>query len=345
MTKKIKVGINGFGRIGRTIFRKYVKEHYKNNSYEIEIVAINNPGDHEKLIHLLNFDSTHGRFKTETNNDAQLINSDLVIDRHNPIKLYQEYEPEKIPWDDTGVEVVIDSTGIFKTGDQLRKHMDNSNVKKVVLSAPGQDIDGTFVMGVNDDKYNKDQHHIVSNASCTTNCLSPVAKIINDNFTVLNGTMSTIHAYTSDQRLIDAEHKDPRRGRSAAQSIIPTTTGAAKAVGLVLPELQGKLHGMAYRVPTANVSVVDVSFLVEKETTKEEVNKLIKEAAQGAMKGVLDAEDRPLVSIDYNGNTHSSIVDLSLTEVQGNIVKIVTWYDNESGYSNRVLDLCKILFK
>ena len=328
---KTKVAINGFGRIGRQIFRQYLK-----GDYNFEIVAINDPSKKEGVAHLLKYDSTHGTLEEDVSINDQ---GDLVVDS----KVYgfcSEFEPKKIDWKGHDVEVVIDATGRFKDQQSLGEHIKES-VKKVILTAPGA-VDHTIVMGVNHDTYDKDNHHIVSNASCTTNCLAPIAKVIDDNLGIENGLINTIHAYTADQRLVDGDHSDLRRARAAAQSMIPTTTGAAKAVGLVLPHLQGKLDGGAVRVPTLNVSLVDAVFQVKKDTDIKKVNEMLTEASKN-MPGILATECVPLVSCDYNGNRHSSTVDLLSTTVIDKSVKVLSWYDNESGYSARVLDLTKMI--
>lgn len=331
-----KVGINGFGRIGRTIFRQFL--NLKNPS--LDIVAINNPlrkGETiDDYIRLLKYDSVHGRLSGdfEVVNDGFKYNGKLV-------KFYTELDPANINWSETGVDLVVDSTGIFKDKSGLGKHIKGS-VKKVIMSAPGDDLDLTIVMGVNDDKYDSKNHHIVSNASCTTNCLAPLAKVIDQSFSIVSGIITTVHSYTADQRLVDSNHDDPRRARAAALSMIPTKTGAAKAVGLVLPHLKGKLEGFAIRVPTPNVSVVDATFEVSKKTTKEEINKVLKEASENQLKNILGYSTEELVSIDFNGTTESSIIDSKYTMVMnGNLVKVLSWYDNETGYSSRILDLIK----
>ncbi len=330
---KIKVGINGMGRIGRTILREY----FNRQESDFEIVAVNNPGITEQFIHLLKYDSVHGKFKGEITLDGE----NMFI-RSQKIKFYKQKDPAEIPWGDMGVQLVVDATGIFKDKAGLSRHM-HGTVKKVIMCAPGADLDATFVMGVNNQIYDHNKHHVVSNASCTTNCLAPVAKVLHDRFGIVNGFMTTIHSYTSDQALLDTAHSDPRRARSAAMSMIPTTTGAAKTVGEIIPELKGKLDGYAIRVPTPNVSLTDLTVTLEKKATKEEVNAALKEASETYLKGILRFETEELVSIDYLGMSHSSCVDASLTNVIGNNVKIVAWYDNEAGFSNRVLDLVKFM--
>ncbi|MFA5479825.1 MAG: type I glyceraldehyde-3-phosphate dehydrogenase [Candidatus Muiribacteriota bacterium] len=331
----VKVAINGFGRIGRLFFRASFSEP------GIEVVAINDLTDPKTLAHLLKYDSVHGKFDK---NISYTDNS--IIVEGKTIKIFAEKDPSKLPWKELGVEYVAECTGIFRSKTDGEKHI-QAGAKKVIISAPAKGSDvPTFVLGVNEDKYDKNNHHVVSNASCTTNCLAPVAKIINDNFKIKKGLMTTIHAYTNDQRILDLPHSDLRRARAAAVSMIPTTTGAAKAVGLVIPELKGKLEGLAVRVPTSNVSLVDVVLEVEKPTSKEEINALLKEAANGKLKGILEFCEEELVSIDHNGNTHSSIVDSFNTSViDGNMVKVMSWYDNECGYSNRMKDLILYMAK
>ena len=330
----VKVGINGFGRIGRLVYRAMV------NNPKFDVVAVNDLGDIKTMTHLLKYDSVHGIFF----DDVQTTDDGFVADGHS-CKVLSERDPKNLPWGDLGVEVVIESTGIFKTGDTAKAHLE-AGAKKVVITCPGKDIDGTFVMGVNDKDYDKEKHNIISNASCTTNCLAPVAKVLLDSFGIKRGFMNTIHAYTNDQRILDLPHKDLRRARSAAMSMIPTTTGAARAVALVLPDLKGKLDGFATRVPTPDGSMVDLTVELEREVTKEEINSAMKAAAEGDMKGVLAYTEDPIVSIDIVGNSASSIFDSGLTMVLGeksNLVKVVSWYDNEWGYSNRVADLAGIL--
>lgn len=324
----VKVAINGFGRIGRLFFRASF------NQPGMDIVAINDLTDPKTLAHLLKYDSVHGKY----DKNISYTDNSIIVDGKT-IRIFAEKDPAVLPWKDLGVEYVAECTGIFRSKDAAGKHI-AAGAKKVVISAPAKGDVPTFVMGVNEEKYNKDTDHVVSNASCTTNCLAPVAKIINDNFTIKRGLMTTIHSYTNDQRILDLPHEDLRRARAAAMSMIPTTTGAAKAVGLVLPELKGKLDGLAVRVPTPNVSLVDLVVEVEKNTSKEEINKLMKEAAEGPLKGILEYCDEPLVSTDFIGNTNSSIFDSDNTSVMnGNMVKIFSWYDNECGYSNRLKDL------
>lgn len=325
----IKIGINGLGRIGRNVF----KIAWDNPN--VEITAVNDLTDAATLAHLLKYDSVFGVWEKNVSAEGD----HLIVDGKK-IKVTATPKLEDLKWSDYEVEVVIESTGIFRDGPITRKHIDNGGAKKVIISAPAKNEDITVVLGVNHEKYDKNSHDIISNASCTTNCLAPVAKVIMDNFGIKKGLMTTIHSYTNDQKILDLPHKDLRRARAAAVSMIPTTTGAAKAVSLVLPDLKGKLDGMAMRVPTPNVSVVDVTFEIEKSATKEEINNALKNAAQGNLKGILDYTELPLVSRDFLGNNHSSIVDgLSTSVIDGNLVKILSWYDNEWGYSARVVDL------
>ena len=332
----IKVGINGFGRIGRLAYRAMVKDP------EIQVVAVNDLGDIPTMAHLLKYDSVHGRAF-----DTVEVTEDGFVAVGHAVKVLCERDPENLPWGELGVDVVVESTGIFKTGDLLgaSKHI-KAGAKKVVITCPAKGEDITVVMGVNDEQYDKDQHNIISNASCTTNCLAPVAKVLLEKFGIKRGYMNTIHSYTNDQKILDLPHKDLRRARAAAMSMIPTTTGAARAVSLVLPELAGKLDGFATRVPTPDGSMVDLTVELEREVTIEEINAAMKEAAEGELAGVLEYTEDPIVSIDIVGNNHSSIFDSKLTMVMGgksNMVKVVSWYDNEWGYSNRVKDLSKIL--
>jgi glyceraldehyde-3-phosphate dehydrogenase type I len=328
---KMRIGINGMGRIGRTIIREIVNREIK----DIELVAVNNPGDPSEYLHLLKYDSVHGIFKAQLEyreGDQEFGLNGKKIAFHNL------RDPSEIPWAKDKVDLVIDATGVFKDKAGLGKHL-GETVRKVVMCAPGKDLDGTFVVGINHNDYQADNHHIVSNASCTTNCLAPVAKVLNDAFGIKHGLMTTIHAYTSDQQLLDGSHRDLRRARAAALSMVPTTTGAAKSVGVVIPELKGKLDGLAIRVPTPNVSMVDLAVNFEKNVSVEEINKALTEAAEGDYKGILKVEKLPLVSQDYMGMRESSCVDLDLTNVVDGIAKIIAWYDNEAGFSNRVIDL------
>lgn len=333
---KIKVGINGLGRIGRTVLREY----FNRNEQNFEIVAVNNPGDVSQYVHLLRYDSVHGKFGFDVS-----VDGDVLSIGDKKIKFFTQKDPTEIPWKELGVEVVVDSTGIFKDKEGLSKHMVNGSVKKVIMCAPGKGLDKTFVMGINDHEYDPKNHNVISNASCTTNCLAPVAKVLHEKFGIVNGFMTTVHSYTSDQALLDASHSDPRRARAAAVSMIPTTTGAAKTVGEVIPALKGKLDGYAVRVPTPNVSLTDLTVNLEKAATKEEINAALKEASETYLKGILRYETDELVSVDFMGMRHSSCIDASLTNVIGNNVKLVSWYDNECGFSNRVLDLINLIAK
>jgi glyceraldehyde 3-phosphate dehydrogenase len=332
-----RLAINGLGRIGRTVIREFEKRKQEGMFKDLEIVAANNPGEIEQFVRLLKYDSLHGRFPGEVT-----LNGDTIKAGSSTIKVFSQKDPAEIDWSSLNVDIVIDATGIFKDKEGLGRHL-KGTVKKVIMCAPGKDLDGTFVFGINHTTYDKSQHNIVSNASCTTNCLAPVAKVLHETFGIENGLMTTIHAYTSDQNILDANHSDPRRSRAAAMSMIPTTTGAAKAVGLVLPELKGKLDGFAVRVPTPDVSMVDLTVTLKKKATKEEINAAVKEASQSTLKGVLGYEEDPLVSIDFLGNPNSSIFDPALTNVIDNTAKIVTWYDNEVGFSNRVVDLANYI--
>ena len=325
----IKVGINGFGRIGRNVLRASL------NDGNIEFVAVNDLTDPKTLAHLLKYDSILGNLPNKITAGADTISVDNKI-----IKVFKERDPAKLPWESVGAQIVLESTGHFTDANEAKKHM-RGPVKKVIISAPGKNEDVTLVLGVNEGVYDPAKHHIISNASCTTNCLAPVAKVLNDVFKIVSGTMTTIHSYTNDQVILDFPHKDLRRARAAALSMIPTTTGAAKALKLVVPELAGKLDGFSMRVPTPNVSVVDLVVWVEKKTTKEEVNAALKKATEsGPLKGYLGYEEHELVSSDFKGDPRSSIVDSPMTlVVGGNCVKVISWYDNEWGYSCRVRDL------
>ncbi len=329
----IRVGINGFGRIGRQVV-KILREKYPN---DIDIVAFNDLGDLETMAHLFRYDSAHGKY----NGTVEVKNSSLIIDG-DEIKALSERDPAQLPWGDMGVDIVIESTGVFRKKADAAKHI-QGGAKKVIISAPAQDEDLTIVLGVNQDKYDPANHHIVSNASCTTNCLAPAAKVVNDVFGIQQAYMTTIHSYTSDQNIQDLPHKDLRRARAAAQNIIPTTTGAAKAVSLVIPELEGKFDGMAVRVPTITGSLVDFVATVDKPATKDELIAAFEEAASGPMSGILDVSHEPLVSSDYIGNPYSSIIDAQSTDASGNLVKVISWYDNEWGYSVRCADLAKFM--
>ncbi len=324
----VKVGINGFGRIGRNIMRAALADD------DIDFVAVNDLTDAKTLAHLLKYDSVLGNLSADISGSGDTITVD-----GDSFKVFASKDPAALPWKDLGVDVVFECTGKFTDRDGAAKHL-AAGAKKVIVTAPAKKPDVTIVMGVNDEKYDAANHHIISNASCTTNCLAPVVKVLNDSFGLKRGWMTTVHAYTNDQNLLDLPHKDLRRARAAAMSIIPTTTGAASAVGEVLPALKGRLDGIAMRVPTPNVSVVDLVSLFEKSVTADDVNNALRAAAAGPMKGVLHVEDSPLVSIDFRGNPHSSIVDSAYTKVMdGDFVKVMAWYDNEWGYSNRCIDL------
>ncbi len=327
----IRVGINGFGRIGRQVL-KNIRERYPE---DIEVVAFNDLGDLNTMAHLFRYDSSYGRY----NGTVEVGDGALIVDGVE-IKALAERDPAALPWGDLGVDVVIESTGIFRKRDQAAAHL-QAGAKKVIISAPSPDPDVTICLGVNEEAYDPANHDVISNASCTTNCLAPAAKVVNDLFKIQSAYMTTIHSYTNDQRILDLPHKDLRRARAAAVNIIPTTTGAAKAVGLVIPELQGKFDGMAVRVPTPTVSLVDFVAVVEKSTTKDELIAAFEEAANGPMKGILGVSHEPLVSTDYMGDDRSSIIDALSCAVNGTLVKVITWYDNEWGYSARVADLTK----
>lgn len=329
----VQIGINGFGRIGRLVFRAGL-------DYEdVEFVMVNDLGDKKTMAHLLKYDSVHGTL----NKEVKVVDEGITVDG-KLVKVVSERDPAALPWGDNGVDIVIESTGIFRDRAKAGKHLEGG-AKKVIISAPGEkDIDATFVMGVNHDTYDPANHHIVSNASCTTNCLAPVAKVIHEKWQIKRGLMTTIHSYTNDQQLLDFPHKDLRRARAAAESMIPSSTGAAKAIGLVLPELNGKLDGFAIRVPTPNVSVVDLSCEVSRECSAQEINDAIRAASKGAMKGFLGYTDEPLVSVDFNHCSISSVVDTEYTRViDKTFVKILSWYDNEWGYSNRCIDLARLM--
>ena len=345
----VKVGINGFGRIGRQVL-KAIQDYYPGT---LEVVAFNDIGDLKTMAHLLKYDSNYGRF----NGSVEVADNALVINGKT-VKAYKETDPSMLPWGKLGVEIVIESTGLFtikkdgvnkkgKTVQGAENHITKGGAKKVIISAPAQDEDITIVMGVNSDQYDPARHHVVSNASCTTNCLAPAAKVVHDKWKILRGFMTTIHAYTTDQKILDLPHSDLRRARAAAMSIIPTTTGAAKAISLVIPDLKGKFDGYALRVPTSTVSVVDFTAQIEVPCTTEELRQAFRIAAEGPMKGILAAIDEPLVSIDFKGDPHSSSVDLPFTVVLGkeksDFIKVVTWYDNEWGYSVRTADLANLI--
>ncbi|MGA9768077.1 MAG: type I glyceraldehyde-3-phosphate dehydrogenase [Blastocatellia bacterium] len=328
----IKVGINGFGRIGRNIFRAAM------GSGDFDFVAVNDITDTKTLAHLLKYDSVLGNLDA----DIKAAENSITVDG-DEFRVFSERDPGKIDWASVGAEIVVESTGLFTKRADAEKHLRDS-VKKVIISAPATNEDVTIVLGVNEATYNPKEHHVISNASCTTNCLAPIAKVLHDNFTIKKGLMNTIHSYTNDQQLLDLPHKDLRRARAAALSIIPTSTGAAKAIGLVMPELKGKLDGISLRVPTPNVSIVDLVAEIEKPTTKDEVNAAMKKAADGPMRGILQYSEEPLVSIDFRKNPHSSILDAPYTSVlEGNLVKLLSWYDNEWGYSSRVVDLIRYI--
>jgi len=329
----VKVGINGFGRIGRNVFRTAL------NDKSIEFVAVNDLTTPATLAHLLKYDSILGNLKNEVT-----YGDDYVAVDGKKIKVFAERDPAKLDWASVGAQVVVESTGFFTDAEKAKAHL-GSTVKKVIISAPATNEDVTLVLGVNDDKYDAAKHHVISNASCTTNCLAPVVKVLHETFGIASGLMNTIHSYTNDQVVLDAPHKDLRRARAAALSMIPTSTGAAKALKLVIPEMAGKLDGFSIRVPTPTVSVVDLTFVAEKPITVDAINAAIKKAAEGPMKGILGYTEEELVSSDFKGNPLSSIFDSKLTKVVGNTGKIISWYDNEWGYSNRVKDLILFLEK
>jgi glyceraldehyde 3-phosphate dehydrogenase len=325
----VKVGINGFGRIGRNVVRAWLEKQQ-----DIEVVAVNDLTSADTLAYLLKYDSVHRTIPNEITHGENSISID-----GREIRVFSIPDPAAIPWDELGVSIVVESSGRFTDKAKAAKHLRNS-VETVIISAPSKDADATFCMGVNEDDFDAAQHKIISNASCTTNCLAPVAKVLHQRFGITSGIMTTIHSYTNDQVILDFPHKDLRRARAAALSMIPTTTGAAQAVALVLPELKGKFEGISVRVPTPNVSLVDLTFQTDKGTSAEEINQVLRDAANGELKGILDYSDEELVSIDFNHNAHSSIVDTTFTRSIGaNMHKILSWYDNEWGYSNRVLDL------
>lgn len=327
-----KVAINGFGRIGRNVFKALVK----NYSNELEVIAINDLTDPATLAHLLKYDALYGKFNgtVEAKEGAIVVNG-------KEIKIYAERDPKNLPWGEIGAEIVIESTGLFTSKEKAALHLE-AGAKKVLISAPAKDEDITIVMGVNEEEYDAKNHNIISNASCTTNCLAPFAKVLDKEFGIVEGLMTTVHSYTNDQKILDAPHKDLRRARAAAEAMIPTTTGAAKAVAKVLPQLKGKLNGMAVRVPTPTVSMVDLVVTLGKTATVEEINNAFKKASENELKGILGYSEEPLVSIDYRGDERSSIVDGLSTMVMGDkMVKIISWYDNEYGYSNRLADLTK----
>ncbi|MDM9385471.1 type I glyceraldehyde-3-phosphate dehydrogenase [Chlorogloeopsis sp. ULAP01] len=331
----IRVAINGFGRIGRNFMRCWLGRENSN----IDLVAINDTSDPRTNAHLLKYDSMLGKLK---NVDITADDNSIIVNGKT-VKCVSDRNPENLPWKEWEIDLIIEATGVFTAKEGAMKHV-NAGAKKVLITAPGKNEDGTFVIGVNHHDYDHNKHHIISNASCTTNCLAPVAKVLHEKFGIIKGTMTTTHSYTGDQRLLDASHRDPRRARAAAINIVPTSTGAAKAVALVLPDLKGKLNGVALRVPTPNVSMVDFVVQVEKQTITEEVNQALKDASEGQLKGILDYSELPLVSSDYQGSDASSIIDASLTMVMGSdMVKVMAWYDNEWGYSQRVLDLAELV--
>ncbi len=330
----VRVGINGYGRIGRCFHRIVL------NDSEVEVVAINDLTDAKTLAHLLKYDSVHGKLNAEVGYDG-----DYLIVNGKKIKVLSEPDPSKLPWKELGVEVVLESTGKFRSKELASKHLD-AGANWVVISAPAKEPDITVVIGVNDGELDPSKHKVISNASCTTNCLAPVAKVLLENFGIKSGFLTTVHSYTADQRLLDAPHKDLRRARAAGISMVPTTTGAAKAVGLVIPELKGKFNGISIRVPTPNVSIIDFVCVVERETSIEEVNRALKEASETTLKGILAYTEEELVSVDFIGDTHSAIVDGKCTDViGGNLVKVLAWYDNEWGYSARLKDLVKLIYR
>ncbi|MFD2761812.1 glyceraldehyde-3-phosphate dehydrogenase [Lentibacillus juripiscarius] len=327
---KTRIAINGFGRIGRMVFRQAVTDH------ELEVVAINANYPPETLAHLIKYDSVHGIF----NGEVKALHNSLEIDGKE-IAIVSSREPEKLPWKDYAIDIVIEATGKFKTKEEAGRHI-QAGARKVVITAPGKQIDKTIVMGVNEHSYSPEEDHVISNASCTTNCLAPVVKVLDDNLTIVNGLMTTVHSFTNDQKNLDNPHKDLRRARGCTQSIIPTSTGAAKALGEVLPHLNGKLHGMALRVPTPNVSLVDLVIDVEEAVSAEMVNDMFRNASENGLNGIIKYSDEPLVSIDYTTTEHSAIIDgLSTMVMDDHKIKILAWYDNEWGYSKRVTDLAK----
>ncbi|NLO89401.1 MAG: type I glyceraldehyde-3-phosphate dehydrogenase [Clostridia bacterium] len=328
----VRVGINGFGRIGRLVFRAAL------NNPDLEVVAINDLTDAATNAHLLKYDSIHGVLKDEVKSAE-----DAIIVNGKEVKVFSEKDPAQLPWGELGVDIVVEATGVFREKSKAEAHI-KGGAKKVIITAPAKNEDITIVLGVNEDKYDPSKHHVISNASCTTNCLAPVAKVLDEEFGIERGLMTTVHAYTNDQRILDQAHKDLRRARAAAESIIPTTTGAAKAVALVLPQLKGKLNGMAMRVPVANVSVVDLVVSLKKKATAEDINAALKAASEGELKGILAYTEEPLVSKDFNGSSYSSIVDgLSTMTIDDSMAKVVAWYDNEWAYSVRVAELASYI--
>ncbi|MBI4234080.1 MAG: type I glyceraldehyde-3-phosphate dehydrogenase [Chloroflexi bacterium] len=329
-----RIGINGFGRIGRQVLRAILERH----PGKLEVVAVNDLTDAKTNAHLLKYDTNYGRFpgSVEAKDDGLVVNG-------KAIKVFAQRQPASIPWSDLGVQVVVESTGIFTDAAKARDHLRGS-VKKVIISAPARGEDLTLVLGVNDHRYDPQRHAIISIASCTTNCVAPLAKVLHEGFGIQKALMSTVHAYTNDQRILDQFHEDPRRARAAAMNIIPTTTGAARAVGVVIPELQGKIHGLAFRVPTSTVSIIDLTAVLDREVKAEQINAAFKDAAESSLKGILEYCTEPLVSIDFKGNPHSAILDAPSTMViGGNLVKVMGWYDNEWGYSCRTADLCALV--
>ena len=328
-----RVGINGFGRIGRQTLKAILERHP-----DIDVVAVNDITDTQTNAHLLKYDSTYGRFPGEVSVDG----NDLIVNGKR-VQVVAQRDPAQIPWGDLGVSIVVESTGLFTDAEKASAHL-KGGARKVIISAPAKNEDITIVLGVNEDKYDPGKHHVISNASCTTNCLAPVAKVLNDRFGIDKALMTTAHSYTNDQRILDQVHKDLRRARTAGANIIPTTTGAAKATALVIPELKGKFDGLSLRVPTVTVSIIDLVAILNKSTSRDELNQAFKDAANGALKGILDYTDEPLVSMDFRGDSHSAIVDGDSTMViGGNFVKVAAWYDNEWGYSCRVSDLVDFL--
>ncbi|MFA5829227.1 MAG: type I glyceraldehyde-3-phosphate dehydrogenase [Candidatus Gracilibacteria bacterium] len=328
-----RLAINGFGRIGREMFRIALTRK------DLEVVAINNLSDNKTMAHLLKYDSNYGILDA----DVKIEDETSITVNGKKIAYFQEKDPSMIPWGTTKADIVLESTGVFTDGEAAKKHL-HDGVKKVIITAPGKNVDATFVIGVNESSYDPAKHNVISNASCTTNCMAPLTKVINDTLKIKRGLMTTIHSYTNDQQILDLPHKDPRRARAAALSMIPTSTGAATAVTTVIPELKGKLNGFSVRVPTPTVSLLDCVFEVEKSTTVEELNGILKQAAEGPLKNILAYNELPLVSVDYKGNTHSSIIDgLSTMVMEGTMIKVVAWYDNEWGYSCRAIDLAALM--
>jgi glyceraldehyde-3-phosphate dehydrogenase type I len=336
MSRSVRIGINGLGRIGRALIREIHRINHSSGS-NLEVVALNNPGKREIYAHLLQYDSVHGTFS-----DTIELEDQVLRVGSNKINFYAESDPSKIPWGDSSVDIVIDASGVFKDQKSLEQHLRDS-VKQVVLCAPGKNIDATLVFGVNHTSYNPEQHKVISNASCTTNCLAPIVKVLNSAFGIEKGLMTTIHAYTNDQNLLDSSHGDFRRARAAACSMIPTSTGATSALGKVIPEVEGKFDGYAVRVPTSDVSMVDLAVEFKQQTSIEKVHQVIREASEGELKNVIQFVDKPLVSCDFLGNPHSSIYDAQLTQQAGGLYKIVIWYDNEIGFTNRVIDLTSFI--